>query len=382
MSGLDSEPPLLAQPYPHQSQVLVTDRLTPETDIPDCSVYNFTISAPQTFILTRLSYPTWSLLGKTTLTRMVCSRWKGRLRRRRRGFLGEGSSLHAYHKHQGGSRCADTKLRKEKAAKAAHKQRRIADMFRPRIPLLSPSNPLSQSSPIAELSTSSNASTKLPLPAQLHRDDFNVENLDDIPPIATDTASTTPESCSTSQMVTISALVEAGLCPGIQLDFPTPAFRKYPWQLHSFRNMSYSIEYLGQSGELYVRSKKCHRMPRHKGNPCTECSSLNTSANVERMRKRASGPLPISTNFQFYLYDHAVDALTRKSNEKNELKLKVMLCTLLLRVGLLMFLTPQTLCYDAFYFFNLHTFITHHYCLHHTPYSSNRHCGLADSTML
>jgi hypothetical protein len=137
--------------------------------------------------------------------------------------LGEGSSLHAFKQHQDGSRCTDTKLRKEKAAKAAHKQQRIMDMFRPRLAPLSPSNPPSQSSPNAGPSTSLNAPTRLPPPTQPHHDNTNIENSDEIPPITIDVASTVLESHSTSQVVMISALVEAGLCPGIQLDFPTPA---------------------------------------------------------------------------------------------------------------------------------------------------------------
>jgi hypothetical protein len=47
-------------------------------------------------------------------------------------------------------------------------------------------------------------------------------------------------------------LVEAGLCPGVKLEYPGSTFQKYPWQLHDFENLSFIPEYFAPHGVLYI----------------------------------------------------------------------------------------------------------------------------------
>ncbi len=87
--------------------------------------------------------------------------------------------------------------------------------------------------------------------------------------------------------------IQAGLCPGVVLDFPGPVLTLYPHHLHEFVNLGYSLEYWTPNGEsLLVRSLQCHRVPRSHGHPCSECTSINTSSAVEKLRQRATDPLP------------------------------------------------------------------------------------------
>ena len=74
-------------------------------------------------------------------------------------------------------------------------------------------------------------------------------------------------------------LCAAGLCPSVQLDYSGSTFCKYPWQLHKFDNLSFTLEYFASHGNLYIHSKKCHHMPHHKGETCSECLSINLVQN-------------------------------------------------------------------------------------------------------
>ena len=118
-------------------------------------------------------------------------------------------------------------------------------------------------------------------------------------------------------------LCAAGLCPSVQLDYSGSTFHKYPQQLHKFENLSFTPEYFASHGGLYIRSKKCHHMPRRQGETCSECLSLNTSAELNRLRGRATGPMPVTMNFKYYSYDQLHETLARKNKEKDAYRLEV-----------------------------------------------------------
>jgi hypothetical protein len=117
-------------------------------------------------------------------------------------------------------------------------------------------------------------------------------------------------------------LCAAGLCPGVRLDYSGSTFCKYPWQIHEFENLSFTPEYFASHGGLYIRSKKCHCMPRRQGETCSECLSLNTSAELNRLRGRATGPVPVTTNFKYYSYDQLHETLVWKNKEKDAYRLE------------------------------------------------------------
>ncbi len=78
--------------------------------------------------------------------------------------------------------------------------------------------------------------------------------------------------------------VDAGLCPGVVLDFPGPVLTYYPLHLHNFIELGFSPQYWTQNCEhLIVRSAHCHRVPRSNGHPCSECASLNTSTAIQKL---------------------------------------------------------------------------------------------------
>ena len=64
-------------------------------------------------------------------------------------------------------------------------------------------------------------------------------------------------------------LMQAGLCPGIKLDYTGSTFWKYPWQLHELENLSFTTEYFSPNGVLYIWTKKCQWMPHKKGGTCS-----------------------------------------------------------------------------------------------------------------
>jgi hypothetical protein len=74
---------------------------------------------------------------------------------------------------------------------------------------------------------------------------------------------------------------------------------------------------------LYIQSKKCQRMPRWKGETCSTCLSLNTSSEVNRLCKRASGLMPITTNYCYYSYDQLYNTVECKNDEKTVYRLEV-----------------------------------------------------------
>lgn len=161
--------------------------------------------------------------------------------------LGEGDGLNAFHQHQSGSRCRNATSCKERALKEVKTQRRISDMFK-KPPI--PSN--REFSNNSSFYPSSSISATVPTTSIIDVD------ADDTRQATTSSKQPSSSSQPSALSIITSALTDAGLCPGVQLDFPGSPFCKYPWQLHSFENLSYVIEHLGLSGELFARSKKCH----------------------------------------------------------------------------------------------------------------------------
>ena len=206
--------------------------------------------------------------------------------------LGDGRALHAYFQHQDSARC-----RSDAAKLGKKKQLSIADLWklRPALSVVPSPDFTPPMSPSPSFRTTSPAD----------REQMNIPVQDDSPPKI------------------FMLLCAAGLCPGVQLDYSGSTFRKYPWQLHEFENLSFTPEYFASHGGLYIRSKKCHRMPRRKGETCSECLSLNTSAELNRLRGRATGPMPVTTNFKYYSYDQLHETLARKNKEKDAYRLEV-----------------------------------------------------------
>ncbi|KAJ7818285.1 hypothetical protein B0H13DRAFT_2379013 [Mycena leptocephala] len=114
---------------------------------------------------------------------------------------------------------------------------------------------------------------------------------------------------------------DQGLFPGVRLSLPESAFRCYPWQLHTTDNLLYDIQWVGQSGELYVRAKKCHKSGLAKG-PCGECKFLSSIPDVQRLVQRTSGPLPVTRNLKYYNHFQLADVVHEKNEEMNLPKLK------------------------------------------------------------
>ncbi|KAJ7851728.1 hypothetical protein B0H13DRAFT_1904976 [Mycena leptocephala] len=87
-------------------------------------------------------------------------------------------------------------------------------------------------------------------------------------------------------------------------------------------NLLYDIQWVGQSGELYVRAKKCHKSGLAKG-PCGECKFLSSIPDVQRLVQRTSGPLPVTRNLKYYNHFQLADVVHEKNEEMNLPKLKV-----------------------------------------------------------
>jgi hypothetical protein len=64
-------------------------------------------------------------------------------------------------------------------------------------------------------------------------------------------------------------------------------------------------------------------MPRRKGEACAPCCSLNSSSEVNRLRKLASGLMPITTNYRYYSYDQLYETVECKNDEKTTYRLEV-----------------------------------------------------------
>ena len=64
-------------------------------------------------------------------------------------------------------------------------------------------------------------------------------------------------------------------------------------------------------------------MPCHQGETCSECLSLNTSAELNCLHGQAMGPMPVTTNFKYYSYDQLCETLTQKNTEKDAYRLEV-----------------------------------------------------------
>ena len=95
-------------------------------------------------------------------------------------------------------------------------------------------------------------------------------------------------------------IAEAGLCPGVKLDYTGSTFQKYPWQLHELENLSFTAEYFTQNVVLYIQSKKCQQMPCWKGEIFSMYFSLNMRSEVNHLCKWASG-LMLICNYELLL---------------------------------------------------------------------------------
>lgn len=114
------------------------------------------------------------------------------------------------------------------------------------------------------------------------------------------------------------------LCPGIELEWPGSKMRTYPFHLHDFEVMTYKLERFGDYGEIFIRSRKCHRHPRVRGKPCMECRSLNTSSEVLRLRTRANQEeLELKTNLRYLSFNQLADTIERKNQQKDAYRLEV-----------------------------------------------------------
>jgi hypothetical protein len=207
--------------------------------------------------------------------------------------LGDGSGLHAYFQHQDSAHC------RSDAAKLGKKKQQlsIADLWKPRpalsvVPSPDFTPPISPSPSLCTTSPTDRERMRIPIQD------------DSLPKL-------------------FMLLCAAGLCPGVLLDYSGSTFRKYPWQLHELENLSFTPEYFASHGGLYICSKKCHCMPRRQGETCSEFLSLNTSVELNRLRGRATGPMPVTTNFKFYSYDQLHETLARKNKEKDAYRLEV-----------------------------------------------------------
>jgi hypothetical protein len=149
--------------------------------------------------------------------------------------LGSGGSMHAYHQHQDGAHC--DKAAKKDANKK--KQPKISDMWKPHPAMPATGKP----SKPTDLTPQTPPRQQIPVAASHPNPEPSPEPDNSLPQI-------------------YMMLAEAGLCPGVKLNYTGSTFRKYPWQLHELENLSFTAEYFAPNGVLYIQSKKCQRMPR------------------------------------------------------------------------------------------------------------------------
>lgn len=212
-------------------------------------------------------------------------------------MLGQGKSLHAYHQHQAGAKCEEAQRQKKRVVG----QSKLSDLWKkpmlpqpPRAPTLANDSGL----PVASLIVSLSAIPSAP---------SSKANVDDSP---------------TSTVPRLTTLLHAAtICPGVELDWPGLTLRQYPWQLHEFDHLSFKPEHFGDHGELWIRSKTCHQVPRS-GKAYPPCLSLNSSSEVENLHTRAQS-LHTSMNYRYYSYDQPSDTLHRKNAEKDVYRLEV-----------------------------------------------------------
>lgn len=234
--------------------------------------------------------------------------------------LGDGSSLHAYNSHYESARCKETARQQHKATG----QRRLDDMFarKPSHSTLPAHAQLQSSVSESTFRTSTLKTSDTPSISSVNEADIS----DAVPePGTSHSDSLTPDFLQCELRV---LLVDSGLCPGSLLHFPDPFITMYPLQLHLLDNLDFIPTYWTDNARLVIRSKSCHRAPRSGGLSCSECASVNTSALVERLRRRAVDLVPTGLNWKYYNYKQMRDALERKNEEKNELKLTVLLSPL------------------------------------------------------
>ncbi|KAH9910152.1 uncharacterized protein B0H18DRAFT_1130675 [Fomitopsis serialis] len=197
--------------------------------------------------------------------------------------LGSGVSLHAYNTHFDKAPCRDAvaKQRKESGLK---KQRKLMDMF------CGPSRATSTSSP-SPLATSPPLAAPSTDPATMaSRSEPGTGSPDSEP-------ADMPVQESHAE---ITAMFRAAtICPGILLEFPMPFERTYPFHLHAFDNLPYTLSHWDRLGGL-----------------------LNSNRTLERMRARATEPVPTSLNWRYYNFNQFTEAMDRKNDEKNTLKLQ------------------------------------------------------------
>ncbi|KAJ8456665.1 hypothetical protein ONZ45_g18629 [Pleurotus djamor] len=235
--------------------------------------------------------------------------------------LGDGSGLHAFHAHQAGQSCTKSAIN----IRATSAQKSVASYFKPSnqqqlsnspAPLVSPisgsrSGSLS-ASPARSRSLSTDESTDMgssSRPFELLSDDESgpsagiLDTSERWTPLATTTSTTT--------------------CPGIPFEFTDSIYLQYPWQLHHFEQLSYHFTAIEAKGTKFrIRSNECLGVPSLRKPFCSNCDSLRTSPEIERLRERAASQLPVTTNYRYYSFEQFCNLARSKNEQLNKLKLQ------------------------------------------------------------
>ena len=111
-------------------------------------------------------------------------------------------------------------------------------------------------------------------------------------------------------------------CPGYRLSFPekqTP-FGSYPFLLHEVKNLSWTIATSREHNDLILRSHNCFGTA-PEGKSCSRCCMLHDDSIIMGIRHRSIEGAHEKTNWVYLTPAQTRDALKRKTEENNRLKL-------------------------------------------------------------
>ena len=111
-------------------------------------------------------------------------------------------------------------------------------------------------------------------------------------------------------------------CPGYRLSFPEKqtAFGSYPFLLHEVKSLSWTIATSKEHNDLILRSHNCVGTT-SEGKSCSRCRMLHDDSIVMGIRHRSIEGAHEKTNWMYLTPAQTHDALKRKTEENNRLKL-------------------------------------------------------------
>lgn len=127
-------------------------------------------------------------------------------------------------------------------------------------------------------------------------------------------AAPSPQSSSTPQST---------LCPGAKMQFESSVYSTYPWHLHDYYQLPYTILSIATDRRtLCIRSINCTSVTVASMDICAACSGLDGHKELLALKNRAISQPAAGTNFRFMNYKQLVQQLKEKNGVINDFKIK------------------------------------------------------------